>query len=176
MSELASDFELQLAEMRHAFDAAFAVLPTTSAEPGIDFIALRLGDAPFAIRTNEIAGLHSNLVVTRVPGPIVSLRGIAGFRGDMLPVHDLATLLGRPASDGTWAVIDATNTVALSFSGFEDHFRAPASATLRLDDRARRQYANRAIAHGTDLRPIIEIPSILASIREQMSLATQSKE
>jgi len=42
----------------------------------------------------EVSGLFADKKVTRLPSPVSELSGIAGLRGAVLPVYDLAMLLG----------------------------------------------------------------------------------
>jgi len=160
------ELHARLLEMRRAFDASFAEPAAGAERLPLDFVALRIGDQPHVIRTTEIAGLYAGLAVTPVPTPVQSLMGIAGHAGEMLPVYDLGLLLGVPASDGSWAVIDAGNNVVLLFSVFEDHWRIEADALVPTGEGSRHKHVQQMARHGEELRPVIAIPSILQSIRE----------
>jgi len=162
-----SELDIRLFGMRNAFDASFAEPAARVEATPLDFVALRIGDQPYAIRTTEISGFYAGLAVTPVPTSVPALIGIAGHSGEMLPVYDLALLLGLSASDGSWAVIDAGNSVGLLFSVFEDHWRIDTDEVMPTNDGGHHKHIQQMARRHEELRPVVSIPSILASIREQ---------
>jgi len=92
-------------QLRQAFDRSFAEAPVTTSAPHDDFLAVRMGSDPLAIRVPEIAGLFARLRVMGLPGPVPELRGLVGVRNLMLPVYDLQALLGYPAAGASpWVI------------------------------------------------------------------------
>ena len=170
MSDLAEP-ALRLAVMRNAFDAAFAEPGVPLQRTQLDFVALRIGDQPYAICTSEIAGVHAGMAVTPVPSHIHAFVGIAAHSGEMLPVYDLGLVLGLSASHGSWAVVDTGNSVGLLFSAFDDHWRVDAGSVIAVDDGANQKHVQQLVQWGDVVRPVIAIASLLASIREQASRA-----
>jgi len=65
-------------------------------------LAFRLGDFWFGVRVEEAAGLIDAERLAPLPGQSGPLVGVAAFRGEMVPVIDLAAFLGveRPAGSG----------------------------------------------------------------------------
>ena len=156
------------AELRVAFDRAFAepiVLDTAFKE---DLLKIRIGAQACAIRLSEIAGLHADKRITAVPGSNAALRGIAGFRGAILPVYDLEILLGHTNTrPPRWLVIAAGAPVALAFGVFEGQLRVARDAFL---PHASRQdianYAREFVRSDEFVGPIMHVPSILDAIRK----------
>ena len=59
--------------LRLAFDDSFSRPATPELGAGVDLIALRLGDAAYAMRMSQVAGLRSGLHVTPCPTPVREL-------------------------------------------------------------------------------------------------------
>lgn len=153
--------------LRDAFDRSFAdpAQPDTALKE--DFVAIRVGNEALAIRLSEIAGLHVDKRLTRVPGGDSALLGIAGFRGAILPVYSLATLLGQgPAAPPRWLVIAAAASIALGFDAFDYHLRVVAESVHPREASAPDQPFVRDFVPARELvRPILHLPSILEAIR-----------
>lgn len=62
-----------------------------------DAIVVRLGAGRFAVDLASVAEVGRAPAVTRVPGLPIWLAGVANWRGRILPVLDLRTLLGADA-------------------------------------------------------------------------------
>jgi chemotaxis signal transduction protein len=167
MSARTSTVMNRAAELRREFDRAF-VEPIQLSQTRIeDFLAIRIGTEACAIRLSEISGLFADKKITRVPGGPAALRGIAGFRGTMLPVYDLPMLIGRDASPAPrWMVIGKTEPVALTFDGFERQFRVPSEAIMPQSARAGVQTCARDHLRTADFSgPIIDLASVFDVIR-----------
>jgi purine-binding chemotaxis protein CheW len=107
------------------------VLPPEADEPGSslaavadDAVVARMGAGRFAIPLTEVAEVGKVPSITRVPGVPAWVAGVANWRGRILPVLDLRTLLGAdPAPIGPTArlmVLTADgNTVAAVVDGVE---------------------------------------------------------
>ena len=96
MSASATGIAERAAELRHAFDHSFAEPAGLGRGFREALLAVRVDTQPFAIRLSEISGLFADKKITPVPGSEATLRGIAGFRGAIVPVYDLQILLGQP--------------------------------------------------------------------------------
>ena len=165
------------AEMRHAFDRTFAEPPRTELRETESFLAVRLGDDPYAIRLTETAGLFSDRKVTRLPSPVPELRGVAGLRGAVLPVYDLAALLGyAPASAARWLVVAKSAPVAFAFEVFEGQLRIDTAAVASHDGATVREHVREAALAADMVRPIVNLSSVLAAISERMPEAVVQKE
>jgi chemotaxis signal transduction protein len=66
------------------------------------YVIVRLGDAPCAIRMDSVAEVGRLPAVTRIPGTPAWVAGAANWRGRILAVVDIRTLLGAaPSTTGT---------------------------------------------------------------------------
>jgi len=70
-----------------------AVVPT-AAPVGGEAVVVRLGAGRFAADLDAVAEVGRLPAVTRIPGAPAWLAGVANWRGRLLPVLDLRTLLG----------------------------------------------------------------------------------
>jgi chemotaxis signal transduction protein len=167
MSALRSDVAGRAAELRLAFDCAFAEPVRLDTAAKEELLAIRIDTQAFAIRLSEISGLFAGKKITPVPGSHAALRGIAGFRGAIVPVYDLQILLGH-ASTATprWLVIAAAASVALAFEAFEGQLRVARDAILPQPSRPEfRGYAHEIVRTRDFVAPIMHLPSLLDAIR-----------
>jgi purine-binding chemotaxis protein CheW len=116
------------AELAAQFDRSFALAHPETA-PQLDVIAIELAGERYALRITDIASLAVDRAITRVPTTRAGLLGIAGFRGVLVPVFDLAAILGHPpAPAARWLVIAASAPIAFAFERFGGHLRVPRAA------------------------------------------------
>jgi chemotaxis signal transduction protein len=158
----------RVADLREAFDRSFAQAPSTEAAAGQNLLAIRVGADPYALRLADVSGLFADKKVTWLPSPVSALRGIAGFRGTVLPVYDLGMLLGRPrAAASRWLVVTAITPVGLAFEGFDGYLNGLVEAMVP-DARAEagERYV-REVLQGEVTRPVLHLPSVLETIRNR---------
>lgn len=106
----------RVAELRRAFDDAFARPARTRADAGERLLLVRAGAQHLALPVAALAGVERGVPVVALPGAPRALRGIAGVHGRLLPVFALAGLIGAGNEAGDWlAVIAADPPVAVSF-------------------------------------------------------------
>lgn len=161
-------------ELRQAFDRSFAEPIRAEEREIVDFITLRLGGDPYAVRMAEIAGLFTNVKITPVPSPLAELRGVAGFRGTLTPVYDLAALLGYPPSSARWIVLANAGALGFAFGAFEGHFRIEPTAIAAQQNSA--QHVHEIARQADAAWPIIDIPSVVAAISARAAAVPSRKE
>ncbi|BCJ92243.1 hypothetical protein IZ6_29780 [Terrihabitans soli] len=119
------------AEMRAEFDRIFADESRVETALYCDVVIVEAGAQLCAIRLSELSGIVAGKTIVPVPGASVALRGVAGIRGAILPVYDLAVLIGRPpAASPRWLAVAASASLALSFDRFERQLRIEESCFL----------------------------------------------
>jgi purine-binding chemotaxis protein CheW len=159
-------------QLAAAFDRSFAEARRAPEGDAGEFLAVRVAGERHAIRLAEIGGLHPVRAVTRLPGPLPALIGLAGLRGVLVPVYDLALLLGGAAAgEARWMVLAGTAEAAFAFEGFEGQFRAPngaVSASGQDGEDALRQ----VVASAGGPLPLISIPSLVATLRRRLPPAS----
>jgi purine-binding chemotaxis protein CheW len=157
-------------ELRRAFDQSFAQAPVPRVTELDDLLEIRVGLDPYAIHLGQVTGVFADKPVTRLPGSFPELLGIAGFRGAIVPVYDLRTLLGYPRG-GTqrWLILTAGETrIALAFDLFEGHARVPRSAIAEeIGSETRQNHVREVVRSASLARPIVHLPSILEAIRKR---------
>ena len=155
------------AALRAAFDRGFAEPRPVDPAASEDLLAVRIGQEPYALRLEDIASLFAGKKITPLPGSTSALRGIAGFRGAIVPVYDLPVLLGHRAEEGPhWLALAAVTPVALAFGVLEGHLRVAIGAIAAHETAAHSPRHVRNFARtGEVVRPIVDIPSVLDAIR-----------
>jgi purine-binding chemotaxis protein CheW len=173
-----SEFESKADELRAAFDQSFALPPPTATGAADDLLAVRVADHPYAIRLRDIDGMLARVPVVPVPAVARALLGIAGIRGEVVPVFALSPLLGYghdPAAP--WLVLCGDDApVALAFNGFDGYLRLTGAA-IPADEglRATQSFVREVVRTDDGFRPVIEIPQLVAALRAH-SQARQEKE
>ena len=176
MTDIESTLSGRVEELRRVFDQSFAEPIRAVTRQTIDFISIRFTGDAHAIRMDEIAGLFADVRITPCPGPIAELRGLAGFRGALTPVYDLAALLGYPPSSARWIVLAKGRTLALAFDEFDDHFRIEPSALATRESSSASRYVREIAQQAGQAWPVIDIPSVVAAIKTRAAAATSHKE
>ncbi|GGN66077.1 hypothetical protein GCM10010112_28120 [Actinoplanes lobatus] len=117
----------RVARLREEFDRSFGE-PARVLECGtVELLAVSAGDRPYALRLAEASGVHPDRPVTPLPTEVRALLGVAGFAGTVVPVYDLAALLGHPVPRRPrWLLLaNGTPPLALAFHELDRHLRVP---------------------------------------------------
>lgn len=162
--------------LRREFDAAFARVAGRDDTRVEDLLAIRVAGEAYALRLVECGGLFADRAVTPLPTAVPELLGLASFRGALVPIYDLRSLLGYPRGETPrWMVSAAGGTVvALAFDVFEAHLRVE-SASLAADDAPSQRHAPRLARLAGGARPLLSVPSLLEAI-EARARSDRTKE
>jgi purine-binding chemotaxis protein CheW len=161
--------EDRAAALRQAFDGGFAEARATDTRGADHLLTLSVGGDPYALRIDEIASLAVDRRIRPLPSPIPELAGIVGLRGAILPVYDLARLLGYPAAGGArWLAVMAAAPIAVAFAAFDGYVVRPGgSIAYEAADGDSRHV--RSVARAADfVRPVISLESVLEAIRRRL--------
>jgi len=155
------DVNARAIALRAEFDRSFAAVPDPTTSAVENLLAIGVGEEQYLLRLSAVSELHAGKTVTWLPSPVPELLGIAGFRGTVLPVYDLAMLLGKPkAAAPRWVVVAKDAHVALAFEAFIGFVRARSEAIVpNTHDAAARQI--REMLSGEIVRPIVHLAAIL---------------
>lgn len=164
------------AELRQQFDRSFAAPLPGDAPPTTDFIAIGLGAEMLAMRVSEIDALRANTTIVPVPCPVPEFMGLAGFRGKLTPVYDLAALLGYPPTTGRWLALVENRSVAFAFDSYREHFRIEAGAGIAGRTGGRGRYINSIAQRGDQAWPIIDLVSLVAALRQRAASVSPKQE
>ena len=164
------------AALRRAFDDAFAAAPASRDATSENVLAIRVAGDPYVVRLAEIASLHVDAKVVPIPSPIVELRGLAGFRHAVIPVYDLSALLGYAGGPaGRWLLIARREAVGLAFDHLDAHVRVEAADASATGD-ARRGHVHGAMRIAGEVRPLINLASVLDAIGERARGRSERRE
>jgi chemotaxis signal transduction protein len=151
-------------ELRSAFDRSFALPLRVDTAVKQDLLAVRIGAEPCAIRLSEVSGLFADRGITPVPASNPALLGIAGFRGAVVPVYSLRSLLGQSGAQAPrWLVIAAAMPVALAFDAFEGHLRVPPDAIVP-QQAAMGGCAREFVRSANAVRSVLHLPSVIEAL------------
>jgi purine-binding chemotaxis protein CheW len=177
MTDTTSHISDRADALRRAFVRSFVEVQHFDAAATADFISLRVGGDAYLARLPEIAGLYVDRKVTGVPSRIPELRGVAGFRGAILPVYDLAALLGYPlAASPRWMLIAAAAPVALAFELYEGHARFAREMVSDGDAAVASRHVRQVVRSAGAVRALVDLASIAAAIRARIPAASPKQE
>lgn len=123
----------RLSELRSAFDRQFADAPPAEPEATEALVGLRAGGVHAAFRLDELAGIQPTPRLMWVPGGPPAWRGLAGLRGKLVPVYDLAALVGEAEAAGPapWLAIGRGDPAcAFAFGALDGLLHLPRHAIV----------------------------------------------
>ncbi|MFI5493680.1 chemotaxis protein CheW [Actinoplanes sp. NPDC051859] len=155
LTGLRADFDRSFAEPSRSHDLAFAEL-----------LAVHAGGRPYALRLSQASGLHQGRPVTPLPGPQAALLGVAGFGGAIVPVYDLAALLGHAVPDRPrWLVLAAgAPPLAFAFHQLDGHVRVAAADIVEEARTDGGDILSGMVPLAGGTRPVIDLPAARASV------------
>lgn len=160
------DLNARLRALRKDFDQSFARPRVGVRGGGEHVLAIRVGRDPYALRLAHVAVFGADRPITPVPSNCPELLGVAGLRGAMVAVYDLAALLGQERAEAPrWIACYTASALAFAFSALDGQ------AQVHAEDVAR-PVLGRAAAVGDVVhvagatRPIIDLPSLASRLEE----------
>ena len=152
--------------LRADFDRSFAEPARSHDVEHVELLAVGAGGRPYALRLSQTAGLHPDRPVTPLPGPLPALLGLAVFAGTVVPVYDLAALLGHPAATRPRWLVLATGTppLALAFHELDGHVRVDADAIVGETAGDGQDFLRGMVALTGGTRPIVDVPAARAAV------------
>jgi purine-binding chemotaxis protein CheW len=85
-------------------------MPRQRHDPTKNLVGFLVGDVAYAVRIEAVREIVNPLDIVELPRAPVAVRGVASFRGDVVPVVDLRTRFALGPSGSTrknkWIVID----------------------------------------------------------------------
>jgi chemotaxis signal transduction protein len=164
------------ARLRDLFDRSFQSTPTESAPQTEDFLLIRVGNLPYAVRVSEVSAVAAHRRVVPVPSRRTDLLGLAGIRGSLVCVYGLAALLGHaPDATATWlALCGGAEAVGLAFQELEVFVRAP-RADVHEDPSTAKRLVNGVVQIGRVARPIVDLGAVANVITSRTGVPAQPR-
>jgi chemotaxis signal transduction protein len=161
-----------VARLRDDFDRSFASPDVAPARNRADALAIRLGRESHLLLIAEIDAIHRGSKVVAVPSTVPELLGVAAIRGTIVPVYDLAALLGHEKIRvPRWCVrVRSNEALALAFETFEAEVRIPEEALtgLRATNEHEHELVRGATRLGGVLRPVLDLGAITRTVSRKL--------
>jgi purine-binding chemotaxis protein CheW len=157
----------RLAELRRTFDHAFAAPPELEREELRALIGIRVGADSMVLLADQITGIAKCRRVVPMLSRLPELIGITGMRGAVVPVFDLAELLGRPPGprQPSWiALAHAESPIALAFDDFEGQLEVKRTCLYDDESAPPRRHVRQLAQVGSAVRAVIDVPSVVDAI------------
>ena len=178
MIKNSKDYGQHLEELRRTFDEAFALPPLQVPEDLTEFALLVLGKQRYAIRISQLVGLEVDRKVEPLPAEVRGLLGLSAVKGQLVPVFDLAALVGSMAGSSTprWMALHRDKElVGLAFDEFAGSHRVPARAVHALESASKQNPWNRQVVEmEAGLVPVLDVSLLVSSIALREDLSEQS--
>jgi chemotaxis signal transduction protein len=154
------------AELRAQLDAIFAE-PREVVRPVMStLLAIRAGEELRAVHVSELQAVLADRPITRLPTPVPELLGLCAIRGSIVPVYDLAALLGghglRRHAPRWIMLAQHCELIALAFDALDAQLVVPASEV------ASGGGGDGAVLVQGVLRPLLRIASVLERIERRV--------
>jgi chemotaxis signal transduction protein len=168
------------ADLRRAFDQAFAEPPRDAPRETEDLLAIRVAGDPYALKIRELTGLGAKRKIVPVPSRRADLLGIVGIRGSLVSVYSLAAVLGYDASAPSihWLALSGDpDPVAFAFEELEGFLRVHRSDLCRPEHvDSPRHHVTAAVRTGNITRLVIDTHSTLAALKVGAGASSSTKE
>lgn len=173
MSEREIDGENARAlELRRAFDDSFA-RPARGRVADVErLLQLRCGADAHAFRLRDIGGLTAARKIVPIASAIPEVLGLAGVRGNLVPVYSLAALLGYGSESEAprWFVsVREGEPIAFGFARLEGYVELATSA-LHAGKAPRthvQALAHRQAENGQQTIAVLDVASLVAAIQQR---------
>jgi purine-binding chemotaxis protein CheW len=160
----AADAATSAERLRAQFDAVFAQPLRTETPETVELLTLQFGGDGFAIRLTDTAGLFADHKITPVPGPLSEFHGLAGVRGALVPVYDLAALMGYARSvQPRWLITARQSVVGFVFDTFIGQLRVEAKA-LAAHEGGPGDKVSQVVRTPAFSGPVIQLSSLIAAL------------
>jgi chemotaxis signal transduction protein len=161
-------------ELRGAFDGEFAAAPRAPQHGLRDVLCIRVGGEPYAIRLDDIASLHAELRIVALPTRAPELLGAAAIRATVVPIYDLAIVLGAAGAVAQrWAVVHRGGRAGFAFEGYDGHARV---AETTISAAAQRGHIAGQLVIDGQPRLIVDLGSVLNAIETRWNLGGTAKD
>lgn len=167
----APSLERRVAQLRSAFDNAFAQPLAEPQQDGVELLIVSAGGQTYAIRTSELAGVEVDRKLVPLPATAPELLGLCAAQGELVPVFELAAALGAQAAKNSprWiALCRDKELVALAFDELRESRRVAVRDLSLLELAPGRSALSRhAIRLETGVIHVLDIAAVISSLRQR---------
>jgi chemotaxis signal transduction protein len=157
----------RLAELKAEFDTSFT-RPAARAEARWEvLLRVRVGGTALAVPLDQLAGLHALPRVVALPDSPPGLLGVAGLRGQLVAVHELAARLGLPPDERPrWLLLCGTERrVGLAAGGFDGQLRVtPEQLQPRVGTAPGPYLSTTVLRPGEPPLPVLDVASLVKDL------------
>jgi chemotaxis signal transduction protein len=163
--------EHRVAQLRSTFDNAFA-LPLAPPQPdGVELLIVSAGGQTYAIRTSELAGVEVDRKLVPLPSAArPGLLGLCAAQGELVPVFELAAVLGGQAAKTSprWLALHLDKQlVALAFDELRESRRVAVQDLSPLElAPGRGAFSRHATRLDIGVIHVLDIPAVISSLRQ----------
>jgi chemotaxis signal transduction protein len=162
--------EARAAQLRSAFDNAFALPLEQPQADGVELLIVSAGGQLYAMRTRELAGIEVDRKVVPLPATAPELLGLCAAQGELVPVFELAAVLGAPAAKSTprWIALHRDKElVALAFDELRESRRVAERDLSALELAAGQSSLSRhAIRIESGVIHVLDMAAVISSLRQ----------
>jgi chemotaxis signal transduction protein len=158
----------RLAELRQGFDRGFAAPPATATAATVGLLAIRIAAGSHAIRMGEISEVQPAPRLVTLPGARPEMMGLAGIRGRLVPVYNLAALLGHdePGTKNWVAVCGMDEPLGIGFDELEGYIQVLPTDLYPAAEVERSRGQVREVLHRDGAsRMVVSVSSIVSTLR-----------
>lgn len=164
------DMEQRLKELRSAFDDAFASPPGQAQADWVELLLINVGDQTYAIGLSDLSGLEVNRKIISMPLETPGLLGLCAVQGQLVPVFDLAAILGTGSRKETphWLVLHRDRElIGLAFDESLGARRVAAQEVHSLEPAAEQVHLTReAIQIDGRAIHVVDMAAVASNIRQ----------
>jgi purine-binding chemotaxis protein CheW len=154
----------RLTELRRGFDHGFTLPAAEEVDDLLDLLLVRIGREPYALRLAQLGALEADRTITPVPSENTELLGIAGVRGTVVAVFDLASLLGSPRPESTrWIVLAKGAPLAFAFNVFDGQVGVRPD-TIASAGVGRGALVPEVVMKDSTHIPLLDVPALVTSL------------
>ena len=170
MTTRAAAIHARTAEIRRAFDDSFASAASAERAEHALLLGVRAGSGRFAIRLEEIAGVHRCGRIAKLPSGPEEILGIASVQGCLYAVVHLAALLGSAGAEASarWLLLaKGREPIALAVDGVDAQLRVDAADLLPLEGARQGGHVAWVLRQGEGRLGVLSVPSLLAGVEQR---------
>ncbi|MBI4584439.1 MAG: chemotaxis protein CheW [Planctomycetes bacterium] len=168
MTKEAGLFSTRAADIRRAFDRSFAAALDPKTEEVEGILVFRVAEDRFAVRLREIAGLVKSGNLVPVPAKTRALLGLAGIRGELVPIFSTAKLLGYAChEEANWIFLcREPSRLGFAIGEFEGCRHLPKAAFSVPEGSLSSAGSPEYVVVGSCVHTIINVSNLVMSIKD----------